>query len=188
MRRTGAAFALAVLLTGCSAAGTPSPVTGATPTSSATASADPIPPIRDVKNLAATRPCDLLTPAQLAASQIDLPARSRTVVGAPACEWDNKAHTRQISVVVDVGHDVLHNVYAQRQSFAIFEITQVEGQPALRTKDTADGTSCTFAVATAQRQSFTLRFTSLRQGLEEPCGQAKTLAETVMGNLPPLKG
>ena len=37
-------------------------------------------------------------------------------------------------------------------------------------------------------QTFTLRFTSLRQGLEEPCGPARELAEAVLANLPPLKG
>ncbi len=98
------------------------------------------------------------------------------------------AHTREISVFVNIGPDVLHNVYAQRETFAIFEITKIAGNPAIRTKDNVDGASCTFRVAAAQMQAFTLTFTSLRQGLEEPCGPARALAESVMGNLPPLKG
>jgi uncharacterized protein DUF3558 len=186
MHRAPVVLALAALLTSCSTAGMQAP--GTTPTPSANASADPIPQIHDVKNLTGTPPCDLLTPAQLAANQIDVPGRPKKVVDAPACQWDNSAHTRQITIFVDVGHDVLHNMYAQRQDYAIFDITQVGGQPAIQTKDNVDGTSCYFAVATAQRQAFTLRFTSLRQGLEEPCGPARELAEAVLANLPPLKG
>jgi hypothetical protein len=187
MRRTKAVLALTILLAGCSAAGTQSPNRGTMPASSASASADPIPPIRDSKNLAGTPPCNLLTPAQLAANQMDLPARSKKVVDAPACEWDNKARTRQIVIFVDVGNDVLHNVYTERATYQVFEITQVAGQPAIRAKNIVNGTSCFFVVAAAQRQTFTLGFTSLRQGLEEPCGPARALAEDVMGNLPPLK-
>jgi Protein of unknown function (DUF3558) len=119
---------------------------------------------------------------------MDLPARPKPVAGAPGCEWGNKAHTREISVFVDIGPDVLHNIYAQREEYAVFEVTQVVGQPAIRTKESVEGTSCFFRVAAAQRQTFTLRFTSLRQGLEEPCGPARKLAEAVLANLPPLKG
>ncbi|HET9116925.1 MAG TPA: hypothetical protein VFN75_02430, partial [Pseudonocardiaceae bacterium] len=88
---------------------------------------------------------------------------------------------------VDLGPDVLHNVYAERATYPIFEITQVAGHPAIRTKNNVAATSCFFRVAAAQGQTFTLRFTSLRQGLEESCGPARALAETVMSNLPPLK-
>ena len=64
---------------------------------------------------------------------------------------------------------------------------QVAGHPAIRTKNNVAATSCFFRVAAAQGQTFTLRFTSLRQGLEESCGPARALAEIVMSNLPPLK-
>ncbi|MGH3768853.1 MAG: DUF3558 domain-containing protein [Pseudonocardiaceae bacterium] len=140
----------------------------------------------DPKNLAGTPPCALLTPTQLAANEMDLPARVKKVLEAPACEWDNKAHTREFSVFVNIGPDVLHNVYAQRETFAIFEITQVTGYPAIRTKENVEGSSCSFRVAAAEKQTFTLRFTSLRQGTEEPCGPARALAEDVLANLPPL--
>jgi Protein of unknown function (DUF3558) len=188
MRRTGVVVALAVLLAGCSAGCTQSQDASATSTSSANAAVDPIPPIRDAKNLASTPPCGLLTSAQLAANQIDLSGRSTKVVAAPACKWENKAHTREIIVWADVSHDVLHNVYADRAMYQVFEVTQVAGQPAVRAKNLVNGTTCYFMVAAAKRQTFTLGFTSLRQGLEEPCGPARALAEAVMGNLPPLRG
>ncbi|MGH3843039.1 MAG: DUF3558 domain-containing protein [Pseudonocardiaceae bacterium] len=186
MHRTPAVVALAMLLVGCSTGGAQSTGASPAPASSAGAPADPIPPVRDPKNLAGTPPCALLTPAQLATNQMDLPAQRKDVSSDPGCEWDNKAHTREITIHMDTSHDVLHNVYAQRETFAVFEITQVGAHPAIRTKENVDGTSCFFRVAVADRQTFTLRFTSLRQGTEEPCGPARALAEDVLANLPPL--
>ncbi len=181
-------LALAAVLAGCSAGGSPPTAQGAAPASSTSAPADPIPPVRDPKNLAGTPPCQLLTPIQLASNQMDLPAQPKDVLGAAGCEWGNKAHTREITIYVDTTNDVLHNVYAQRMTFPVFEVTQVAGYPAIRVKNNEAGTSCFFRVAAAERQTLTLRFTSLRQGLEEPCGPAKALAEDVLANLPPLKG
>ena len=179
-------LALAGALAGCSTAG-PQP-TAPAPVGSASAPADPIPPVRDPKNLAGTPPCQLLTPAQLASNQMDLPAQPEKVLDAPACEWGNKAHTREITIYLDTINDVLHNVYAQRATFPVFEVTEVAGHPAIQTKNNAAATSCTFTVAAAERQTFVVDFTSLRQGLEEPCGPARALAENVLANLPPLKG
>jgi Protein of unknown function (DUF3558) len=187
MRRVPVVLALAALLVGCSAGGTQHTGVGAAPAASASAPADPIPAVRDPRNLAGMPPCRLLTPEQLAANRIDLPSRSKDVLGVPGCEWDDKAHTREIRVFADIGMDVLHNVYAQRATFPVFEVTQVAGHPAIRTKDLVEGTSCFFRVAAARTQTLNLMFTSLRQGLEEPCGPAKALAEAVMANLPPLK-
>lgn len=184
MRRVPVVLVLAALLVGCSAGGAQPTGAAAAPASSA----DPIPPVHDPKDLTGTAPCALLTPAQLAANRIDLPGQPKDVLGAPGCEWDDKAHTREIRVFADIGTDVLHNIYAQRANFAVFEVTQVAGHPAIRTKNLVEGTSCFFRVAAAQTQTLNLMFTSLRQGLEEPCGPAKALAEGVMGNLPPLKG
>ncbi|MDQ2882263.1 MAG: DUF3558 domain-containing protein [Actinomycetota bacterium] len=187
MLRVSVVLVLAGVLAGCST-GAPPPTGQAALSTAASAPADPIPPVRDPKNLAGTPPCQLLTPAQLAANQMDLPAQPKNVLDAPGCEWDNRAHTREIRVYVDTTNDVLHNVYAQRATFPVFEVTQVAGHPAIQTKNNAADTSCTLRVAAAKRQTFVVVFTSLRQGLEEPCGPARALAEDVVANLPPLKG
>ncbi|MGB8963115.1 MAG: DUF3558 domain-containing protein [Pseudonocardiaceae bacterium] len=178
---------LTAALAGCSAGGPQPTAPGATPAPSAGAAADPIPPVRDPKNLAGTPPCQLLSPTQLVSIRIDLPARSKDVAGAPGCAWTDKAHTREISMWSDIGPDVLHNIYAQRATFPVFEVILVAGHPAIRSKDVANGPSCEIQVAAAERQTLTLRFTSLGDGLEEPCGPARALAEDVMANLPPLK-
>jgi hypothetical protein len=186
--RVPVVLALAAVLAGCSAGIPQSVAPGAAPAPSPSAPTDPIPPVRDPKNLADMPPCQLLNPAQLASNQMDLPAQTKNVLDAPGCEWDNKAHTREIRIYVDTTNDVLHNVYAQRPTFPIFEVTDVAGHPAIRTKNNAAATSCTFRVSAAERQAFVVDFTSLRQGLEEPCGPARALAEDVLANLPPLKG
>jgi hypothetical protein len=187
MRRMPVALALVAALAGCSAGRPQLTDHGEAPASAASAPADPIPPVRDPKNLAGTPPCQLLTSAQLASNQMDLPAQPKKALDTLGCEWDNKAHTREITIYVDTTNDVLHNVYAQRATFPVFEVTQVAGHPAIRVKNNAAATSCFFRVAAAERQTLTLRFTSLGDGLEEPCGPAKALAEDVMANLPPLK-
>jgi hypothetical protein len=187
MRRVPVALAFAALLAGCSAGGSPPTGASAVPAASVRASADPIPAVRNPKNLADTPPCQLLTPVQLSANRIDQPGQPKNVLRAPGCQWDDTAHTREIRIFVNVGPDVLHNVYASRKVFGVFEVTRIAGYPAIRTKDLAQGTSCFFRVAAVQSQTLNLEFTSLGQGLEEPCGPAKALAETVMANLPPLK-
>lgn len=188
MRRVPVVLVLAAALAGCSAGGGhQSTGPGATPAPSVSVPADPIPAVRDPKNLAGTSPCQLLTPAQLAASRIDQPGRTDNVLDAPGCKWNDQAHTREIVIYVDIGNDVLHNVYARRATFPVFEVTDVAGHPAIRTKNNAAAPSCTFRVAAAQRQTFVVDFTSLGDGVEEPCGPAKAITEAVMSNLPPLK-
>lgn len=194
MRTVLAVLALTAVLASCSpGSGQPDDADAASGSSVAWGSStkapdDPIPPVRNPKDLAAIQPCLLLTPAQLEANRIDQPGRPKDVLGSTGCEWSDKAHTREFAVFVDIGNDVLRNVYSQRDTIPVLEVTQVAGQPAIRTKDDVDGTSCYFRVAAADTQTLIVRFTSLRQSHEDPCGPAKTFAETVIGNLPPLKG
>ncbi|HSL07047.1 MAG TPA: DUF3558 domain-containing protein [Pseudonocardiaceae bacterium] len=188
MRAVLVALALAAVLAGCSAGGGPPTGADATPASAASAPAGPIPPVRNPKNLAGILPCLLFTPAQLEAHRIDQPGRPKDVLGSPGCEWGDRARTREIRIFVDLGNDVLHNVYAKRETFPLLEVTQVAGYPAIRTKSDVDGSTCYFRVAAAERQTLVLGFTSLRPGGEEPCRLAKALAEVVIGNLPPLTG
>lgn len=149
---------------------------------------DPIPPVRNPQDLTAIQPCLLLTPAQLETNHIDQPGTPKDALGNTGCEWSDTAHTREFAVFVDVGHDVLRNVYSQRDAIPVLEVTNIAGQPAIRTKDDVDGTSCYFRVATADTQTLIVRFTSLRPDRVDPCDPAKTFTEAVVGNLPPLKG
>ncbi|MGH3917607.1 MAG: DUF3558 domain-containing protein [Pseudonocardiaceae bacterium] len=187
MRVVSAVLALGAVLAGCSAGGGQPAGTDATPASAASAPASPVPPVRNPKNLAGIPPCLLLTPAQLEANRIDQPGHPKDILGSAGCEWGDRARTREIRIFVDLGNDVLPNVYAKRRAFPVLEVTELAGHPAIRTKDDADSTTCYFRVAAAERQTLILGFTSLGQGGKEPCGPAKTIAEVVIGNLPPLK-
>ena len=187
MRVVSAVLALAAVLVGCSAGGVAPNGADATPASAPSAPAGPIPPVSNPKNLAAIPPCLLFTPTQLEANRIDQHGRPKDVLGSAGCEWGDRARTRQIRIFVDLGSDVLRNVYAKRETFPLMEVTQVAGYPAIRTMDDVNGATCYFRVATAERQTLVLGFTSLKEGSEDPCAPAKALAETVIGNLPPLK-
>lgn len=186
MRGVWGVLVLGAVLVGCSAGGGDSAGADAV-AAPAPAPAGPIPPVRDPKNLAGIPPCLLLTPAQLEANRIDEPGRPKDVLGSAGCEWGDRARTREIRIFVDLGNDVLHNVYAKRETFPVVELTQLAGYPAIRTKNDVDGSTCYFRVAAAERQTVVLAFTSLRKGQEEPCEPARALAEVVIGNLPPLR-
>lgn len=190
MRAVSVVLVLAAALASAGLAGCSAGSTGAStaPASLVSAVADPIPPVREPKDLAGAAPCALLNPVQLAANRIDQPGQRKDVLGAPGCQWDDRAHTREIRIYTDISNDVLHTVYTQRATFPVFELTEVAGHPAIRTKNNVDGTSCFFRVAVAPKQTVVVGFTSLRQGSEEPCGPAKELAATIIGNLPALKG
>jgi hypothetical protein len=192
MRAVLTVLALTAALVSCSTGSVQSenadPASGSPAVSGASAPDDPIPPVRNPKNLAAIQPCLLLTPTQLDANRIDQPGQPKDALGSAGCEWSDKARTREFAVFVDIGNDVLRNVYSQRETIPVLEITQVSGQPAIRTKDTANSASCYFRVAAADNQTLILRYTSLGQSRADPCIPARAFAETVIGNLPPLKG
>jgi len=118
-------------------------------------------------------------PAQLAANQMDLPAQpekigaTRRTLARSRSTWTPPTTSCATSMPSDLPG---------------LELTQVDGHPTIRTKNSAAGTSCFFNVAVAERQTFVVVFTSLGDGLEEPGGPAKALAEDVLAYLPPLKG
>jgi hypothetical protein len=189
MRAHLAVLAMVVVLAGCSS-GSAEPgdadlASGASASPARTLD-DPIPPVRAPKNLIAIQPCLLLTPSQLDINRIDQPGTPKNVLGNTGCEWSDKAHTREFAAFVDIGNDVLRNVYSQRNNIPIFEVTEVAGMPAIRTKDDVDGTSCYYRVAVADTQTLIVRYTAQRQSREDPCAQAKLFTETVIKNLPPL--
>ncbi len=188
MRVVAAVLALVAVVAGCSGE-TRQPASSDAGSALSSKEPDgPIPPVRNPKNVAAIQPCLMLTSAQLEANRIDQPGQPKAVLGSAGCEWGDQAKTRQFAVFVDIGNDVLRNVYSQRLAIPVFELTQVAGLPAIRTKVDVDGPTCYFRVATAQTQTLIVRFTALRQDRQDPCGPAKAFAETVVGNLPPLTG
>jgi hypothetical protein len=191
MRAHLAVLAMVVVLAGCSSGseepGDADPMSGASASPARTLD-DPIPPVRNPRNLTAIPPCLLITPTQLDTQRIDQPGTPKNLLGNTGCAWSDKAHTREFAAFVDLGNDVLRNVYSQRNNIPVFEVTDVAGMPAIRTKDDVDGTSCYYRVAVADTQTLIVRYTSQRQSREDPCAAAKLFTATVIGNLPPLNG
>jgi hypothetical protein len=189
MRAHLAVLGMAVVLAGCSSGsgqlGDADEASGASASPPRTLD-DPIPPVHNPRNLMAIQPCLLLTPTQLDTNRIDQPGSPKNMLGNTGCEWKDRANTREFAVFADIGNDVLRNVYSQRNNIPVFEVTDVAGLPAIRTKDDVDGTSCYYRVAVAETQTLIVRFTSLRQSQEDPCAPAKLFTETVIKNLPPL--
>jgi Protein of unknown function (DUF3558) len=188
MRIVAAVLALVAVVAGCSGGTRQADDSDAASVSSVEEPDSPIPPVQNPKNVAAIQPCLMLTSAQLEANRIDQPGQPKAVLGSAGCEWTDQAKIRQFAVFVDIGNDVLSNVYSQRFAIPVFELTQVAGLPAIRTMDDVDGSTCYFRVATAQAQTLIVRFTSLRRDRQDPCGPAKAFAETIVSNLPPLTG
>jgi hypothetical protein len=189
MRAVLAVLGMVVVLAGCSSgSGPPDDATAGSGAVPIKASDDPIPPVRNPRSQIAVQPCLLLTPAQLDIHRIDQPGQPKNALGNTGCNWTDKARTREFAVFVDIGNDVLHNVYSQRENIPVLEVTEVAGLPAIRTMDDVNGSSCYFRVATSETQTLIVRFTSLRQVREDPCPPAKVFAETIIGNLPPATG
>jgi len=175
---------LLAVLGGCSSteAGTPAGPAGAAP-------ADPIPAVQEPRDVTGIAPCDLATPEQLAAVGIDQPgqvAKFEEISGIPSCVWRDAARTREVYLSSLTGVDVLSNIYAQRDTYAEFEVTEIAGYPAVRTQNISGGTSCFLDVGVAEMQSFDVRFTSIGAVDIPPCPEAERIAEMVVGSLPPL--
>jgi len=190
MRAHLAVLAMVIVLAGCSSGGQPTDADASLGASapSAQSSDDPIPPVRNPRNLSAIQPCLLVTAPQLDSNRIDQPGTPKNLLGNTGCDWKDKANTRAFAAFVDIGNDVLRNVYSQRSNIPVFELTEVAGLPAIRTKDDTDGSSCYYRVAVAEKQTLIVRFTAVRQSHEDPCASAKIFTETIIKNLPPLDG
>jgi hypothetical protein len=188
MRAVLAVLGMAVVVAGCSSGGAGPNDAVATSAAPVRAADDPIPPVRHPKGQITVQPCLLLSQAQLDTHRIDQLGQPKNALGNTGCDWTDKAGTREFAVYVDIGNDVLHNVYSERDNIPVFEVTEVAGLPAIRTKDDVNGTSCYYRVATSETQTLIVRFTSLRQTREDPCPPAKHFAETIISNLPPASG
>ncbi|MGI9063211.1 MAG: hypothetical protein ACR2FQ_05270, partial [Pseudonocardiaceae bacterium] len=85
--------------------------------------------------------------------------------------------------LIDV--DALSNLYLQRESYAVFELIDVAGHPAVLTQNIAGGTRCSLVVGAAERQSLDVDFTTIGTGTALPCPEAERVAEVILGNLSP---
>lgn len=129
----GGALLTAAVVAGCSTstAGTASPA-GAASTSAAVLRLAPlIPQPLDASSYAA-RPCDLVTPAQLARLGISKPGKREDQITGPGCNWRPDDFSNiEYAAVIDTGARGLESLYQRRATFQVFEPVTVAGYPAV---------------------------------------------------------
>ena len=180
-----------IVLAGCGSS------TGATPEpvrASPTQAANPIPPVKNLRDVAALarRPCELLTPQQATGFGLDLPPTQYDVaLGDLGCKWTSTTRDRRIyrAVRIDTftNNLTLEAVYDQEHSHPFFELTDIAGYPAIVTRSNPDLPHCDIDVKPAERQSFSLSYDSelFDKNPQQACVVGKQVAAAVLMNLPP---
>jgi hypothetical protein len=116
------------------------------------------------------------------------PGRPQALVtGERACEWSGPGGSQYIGITVVSTRDVLADTYRVRQ-FAIFRPITVSSLPAVEEQGAEDAVSCIVTVSTADTQGFVVDYTDSDLGpdlqAEDPCGQARAVAEAIVDVLP----
>jgi hypothetical protein len=192
------ALTAVVLLAGCAAppGGSPaSVVPSAVPTSgpSVTATAelvpDRTPPIAEPKDVRAVPACELLTDDQLRAFALlpDTAEPTRRSAFTRGCVWSAEAAGDPVGVEVAdaLEQAALDALYVLGEDDAVFEEITVGGHPGLRSDFQDDG-ACTFYIAVAEYQAFSVEANAGRRDLPDPCDLPRRMVEAILSNLPPL--
>lgn len=195
----GAAFLLALAVTGCSpaersATPTSTPPTVATTTTGGSASSTSrptvAPAVTRTLDLARyrTRPCDLVTAEQQAA--LNLP--TQPAGEAFECEWQPKAPNKSVVLAVLVDVDYFAQVYRESNTdaydgagyrkWALFEPLEVSGQPAVAIGTSPDRFNCNIVVATGPKDSIAVTVIATDRTADS-CPRATAIAEQVIRNL-----
>lgn len=185
----GRAFVAASLL-GLAACASPAPPVSPPPPERF--GAPPVSQPRDVRPFAADPCAGPLTDGQWRTLGYTPPGRPQQLLTEErACEWSGPAGSQYVGVTFVPTRDVLADTYRVRQ-FAVFRPVTVLSIPATQEQGSQDAVSCIVTVGTAQSQGFIVDYTDsdLGQDLQadDPCGQARAVAEAVAGALPPLSG
>lgn len=131
------------------------------------------------------RPCDLLTPEQLAALGIDQPGEQDSLPsGNQTCVWRDSGFDQEIAVGSYPDFDLLSANYRIRDSYQLFRPIEVAGLPATLQQD--HFSACGVTVGLATTQAVEVNYVDTSDPIADPCGKARRIAEIVVGNLPPL--
>ena len=135
----------------------------------------------------AQRPCDLLTPEQRASFGFNQPGIRRELLGGVVqCMWTDTGTTRQLTASINPQQDRLNEVYRDRALYPLFEPIEVGGLPGAVRQAIAGGNTCDAAVSLTESQSLEVGFSNLKPGTPvDACGEARRIAEVILGNLPP---
>lgn len=186
-RRLVPLLVAAIGVSGCAAigpaSGTRIPETSAVAPTRAPRVAEP----RDVRGIPA---CDLLTPAQLTALEINPNTAEPAAQGsADECFWrlTDGSGSLMVTSAPDFPVGGLEGLYISRPGYDVFEPGELDGFPIVRAdrKDNPD-TLCTIYVGVADDQ---LAWTSAAFAFKEhpACATALRMASAMLANLPPLR-
>jgi hypothetical protein len=185
--------AAGLTLAGCdsSAAGSPTaattlPGTGETSEAPPSSESDRLsPPVENPKDLRGIDPCELLTPEQLTELTLTEPGEKDTTPwGEEGCTWSSSILFVGFSPDTTLGEG-LDQAYRSKDSFDNFEVSSVDGYPAVRVNFATQ--LCGVIVGVSDDQALSVDFgrvSSQAPGLNDPCGFAETVAGMVLENLP----
>jgi uncharacterized protein DUF3558 len=160
---------------------------------SPTESANPIPPVKNPRDVAAMarRPCELLTSQQAVSFGLDLPPQQLNgLLGTLRCKWTSTTRDRHRIRTVDISmftnNPTLEVGYNQDRGRPSFELTEIAGYPALVSRPLADDPSCDIDIKPAERQSVSVSYESMEfaNNPEQSCVVGKRVATAVLMNLP----
>jgi hypothetical protein len=134
--------------------------------------------------------CDLLTRSQLLELKL-LPDTAKPAGSGDVrtCGWTSSADAANpggIQVRTDSSIPVLDGIYIIRDTFAVFEPTEIAGHPAVR-GDGSTLTGCTIYTAISDYQGVSTNTNLAGRKLADPCAGARRMAEMILSNLPPLR-
>lgn len=134
--------------------------------------------------------CELLTGQQLAElSLLAITAKSSADGPAQTCSWSSSVDPTNpagIQLLTDSTVAALDNIYIVRDTFKIFEPTEISGHPAVRA-DATTLTGCVIYTAVADYQAVATGTNLAGRELADPCAGARRMAEMILSNLPPLR-
>ncbi len=180
-----------IALAGCGTGAGPAQEPGQ---SSPTQAASPIPPVENPRDVAAMaqRPCELLSPQQIAEFGLDSPPKQlEGLLGTLRCKWTSATPDRRTLRTVDISmftdNLTLEIAYNQDQDRPFFELTEIAGYPALVSRTNAELPICDIDVKPAERQSFSVTYESkeFNDNPQQSCEVGKQVAAAVLTNLPP---
>lgn len=136
---------------------------------------------------AATRPCTLLRPDQLAQYHVTTPGTPTSIAGGPACSWTpTPARLPSFRAGVDTHSGGLTALYRERNSLPVFRPATISEYPAVHTAATADALRrgrCTVEVGVAGDTLLIVDVTVADSGsldYTDPCSDADAVAADVI--------
>jgi hypothetical protein len=196
IRHAAVRLVLALALAGCTTtSGTASqsppgePLATGTAPAPGTSTASLAPRVLAPRDARGVAVCDLLTPEQQAAVEIEPATRTTALPGAaPRCQWRTRGHSGVLTVTSATDFPIggLEGLYLVRGTYDVFEPDDLDGYPIVRADLEPGDTDCTIYVGVAEDQ-LVWAAAGFPFGDRSACAVARQMASYMISNLPPLR-